>query len=477
MKNRRLIFVLLPILAILLLFAIATFWGTPRLVEVSPAPDAIAVPAGASLRLTFSRSMLPNTVTERLTIDPTLTGAFHWEDNTLVFIPSQPWPSGKAVNVHLAPGARSDTTLSFPLRNDKSWSFTIGHPRLAYLYPADGTANIYILNPLSGGTQQLTTSPGGVLEFSLTSSGRSIFYSVKNAEGGSDLYQVNTPAEGEDPSLAAKTPTLILQCGQTACRLPQVSPGGSFLAFEKTAPKGNGQPNFPQVWLLSLPVGTAQPQKAESPQRLVGDPSHQTDQPIWSSDGQLAYYDTNLAAYVIYDPRSQQITSFPNQTGQAGDWDPGGRYFVAPEISYIQAGDPNKTGLDMIANSHLIQFDRQTGQTKDLTQAEDLEDASPAYSPDGANLALARKSLDIKSWTPGRQLWIMQADGSDARQLTDDPSYNHYDFAWSPDGDQLAFVRFNQTVMIEPPELWVINPDGSAAQKLVVGGYTPQWIP
>jgi Tol biopolymer transport system component len=477
MKNRRLIFVLLPILAILLLFAVATFWGTPRLVEVSPAPNDAAVPAGASLRLTFSRSMQPDTVTERLTIDPPQTGSFRWEDDTLVFTPSQPWPSGKAVKVHLAPGARSDTTLSFPLRNEKSWSFTIGHPRLAYLYPPDGTANVYILNLLSGSTQQLTTSQAGVLEFSLTSSGRSLFYSVKNAEGGSDLYQVDTPGEGEGLLQAGRTPTLVLKCGQAACRSPQVSPDGSFLAFEKTAPTGSSQPNFPQVWLLSMPLGTAPPQSAESPQRLAGDPSHQTDQPAWSSDGQLAYYDTNLAAYVIYDPRSQQMTRFPNQTGQSGAWDPTGRYFIAPEISYVKAGDPSKTGLDMIANSHLIQFDRQTGQTTDLTQAEDLEDASPAFSPDGASLALARKSLDIKSWTPGRQLWIQPSDGSSPRQLTNDPSYNYYEFAWSPESDQLAYVRFNQTVMIEPPELWVINPDGSAAQRLVTGGYSPQWIP
>ena len=138
-----------------------------------------------------------------------------------------------------------------------------------------------------------------------------MFYSLKNAEGGSDLYQVNTPGEEEGILQAAKTPTLVLKCGQVACRSPQVSPDGSFLAFEKTAPTGSGQPNFPQVWLLSLPLGTAPPQNAESPQRLVGDPSHQTNQPAWSSDGQLAYYDTNLAAYVIYDPRSQQMTTLP----------------------------------------------------------------------------------------------------------------------------------------------------------------------
>jgi Tol biopolymer transport system component len=477
MKNRRLLFVLLPVLALLGLVALAFFWGTPRLVETSPAPAATAVPAGAPLRLTFSRSMQPETVTERLTINPARSGSFGWEGDTLVFTPDGPWPSGKTVTVRLSPGARSTTILSFPLSQENSWSFTIGHPRLAYLFPADGTANVYALSPLTGQNQPLTESPSGVLEFSLTADGTGLFYSAKNPAGGSDLYFVAIPGEAEAASQAGKSPTLVLECGQAACRSPQVSPDGSFLAYEKTAAMGSGEPNFPQVWLLPLSPTPDGLQKIESQPLLAGDPSHQTNQPLWSPAGQLAFYDTYLAGFVIYDPRSQQTTIFPNQTGQGGDWDPSGRYFVAPEISFIQPGDPNQTGLSTIANSHLIQFDRQTGQTNDLTKAEDLEDASPAYSPSGASLALARKSLDIKTWTPGRQLWTMQADGSNARQLTDDPFYNHYEFAWSPDGDQLAFIRFNQTVLTEPPELWVINPDGSGAQKLLAGGYAPQWIP
>jgi hypothetical protein len=71
----------------------------------------------------------------------------------------------------------------------------------------------------------------------------------------------------------------------------------------------------------------------------------------------------------------------------------------------------------------------------------------------------------------------MRPDGSDAHPLTNDPYFNHYQFAWSPSNDQLAFVRFNQTVLTEPPELWVIDPVSTRANRLVVGGYFPQWIP
>jgi Tol biopolymer transport system component len=106
-----------------------------------------------------------------------------------------------------------------------------------------------------------------------------------------------------------------------------------------------------------------------------------------------------------------------------------------------------------------------------------VEDANPVFSPDGANLAFGRKYLDIARWTPGRQLWLMHADGAEARPLTDEANFNHYDFAWNPTGDQLAYVRFNKDTLTEPPEIWLINADGSNATQLITGGYSPQWVP
>jgi Tol biopolymer transport system component len=168
---------------------------------------------------------------------------------------------------------------------------------------------------------------------------------------------------------------------------------------------------------------------------------------------------------------------FPNDTGQPGTWDPNGQNFVTQEILIAETGEANSSALEPIASSRLMRFNRLEEKTQNLTIAENLEDASPAYSPDGSFLAFARRFLEARRWTPGKQLWLMTTDGREARQLTNDPFYNHFDFAWRPDSDQLAFVRFNQTVMTEPPELWLINQDGSGATKIVEGGYDPQWIP
>jgi hypothetical protein len=71
----------------------------------------------------------------------------------------------------------------------------------------------------------------------------------------------------------------------------------------------------------------------------------------------------------------------------------------------------------------------------------------------------------------------MRPDGSEAHPLTQAGDDNHFDFAWSLDGKQIAFVRFNQMVLTDPAELWLIDADGSHPLELVVGGYDPRWIP
>jgi TolB protein len=63
-------------------------------------------------------------------------------------------------------------------------------------------------------------------------------------------------------------------------------------------------------------------------------------------------------------------------------------------------------------------------------------DVTPAWSPDGTKIAFAsnRDGSDFK-------LWVMNADGSDARQLTSAGSSADVLPSWSPDGTLIAFQR------------------------------------
>jgi Tol biopolymer transport system component len=106
-----------------------------------------------------------------------------------------------------------------------------------------------------------------------------------------------------------------------------------------------------------------------------------------------------------------------------------------------------------------------------------LEDLNPSFSPQGSYLAFSRKYLNPEDWTPGRDLWIMDMEENQEVQLTDEVDFHHSSFTWHPDGDKLVYVRYNQAKLSEPPEIWLINKDGSDKVRLIINGFAPTWIP
>ena len=441
----------------ILLLLIATILGviawrqTPRLVEISPTDGAVDVPPAASLRLTFSQPMDTGSVAERLVIEPNRPGEVNWQGNTLIFSPSQPWSSGEVVRVTLKVGARAQSWLSFALA-EHSWSFTTAQTLLAYLWPANSLSDLYALDPLTGDIRRLTTD-ANILDYAFSPDGLLAYYSANNAQGGADLYALDR--------LSLEEPGRLLACGQTACRFPAVAPDGQKLAYETVPHSASSQ--LVQVWLYDLASGETQ---------LLSDSTHAISQPHWSPTGKLACYDQTSLAYIIYDLQAGTSLHLPNQTGQGGAWSPDGRYFVTSEITLTRLNTTLEVGV-----SRLLRYDAETGAAVDLTRLDDVEDVNPVFSPDGGLIAFGRKYLDPGRWTLGRPLWLMAADGSTARQVMEDTLRVDYDFTWSLDGKQIAFVRFDIAAPTNPPELWLVNADGSEPLELVVGGYAPVWVP
>ena len=279
---------------------------------------------------------------------------------------------------------------------------------------------------------------------------------------GADLYRIDRTKLEDSPDNPYQAEKL-LDCGTAQCRSPAVSFDDQYLAYEYILPAPSGDAGPAQIWLLNLATLEAIP---------VGQETHETVQPSWSPTGLLAYYDRTSSGYEVFDPITQERVQISNQTGQPGAWSPNGEYYLAPEISYLQAAGGTETGT-----SHLMRYSIQSKTTEDISGPNKVEDVEAGYSPDGVLIAFARKFLDAEHWSFGRQIWIMNADGSDPHAITDEADYNHYDLAWSRDGQSLAYVRFNQVKLFDPPELWMVNIDGSNPVQLVIGGYSPIWIP
>jgi Tol biopolymer transport system component len=404
--------------------------------------------------------MKPETVTEKLKIEPVVEGTYSWDKNSMLFTPDRPWPSGQEIKLHLGAGAQAASWLAFPM-GGQSWSFTISEGALAYLWPSEGPANIYALDPVTGEIRQYSSGME-VLDYSVSSNGMMIYFSASNLQGGADLYRIDRLKAESLPSNSYQ-PEELLICGVAQCRSPAVSFDDLYLAYEYLIPTPKGGLGAAQIWRLSLPTLEA---------ISIGQATHETVQPVWSPTGWLAYYDRTSSVYELVNPVTQERVQLTNQTGEPGVWSPDGEYYLAPEINYIKATGSSETGT-----SHLYRYRVQSKSSEDISGPNDVEDVGADYSPEGDLIAFARKYLDAKHWSLGRQIWIMNADGSNAHSITDEADYNHFDFAWSRDGQMLAYVRFNQATLSELPELWMINADGTNPVQLVIGGYSPVWIP
>jgi Tol biopolymer transport system component len=98
--------------------------------------------------------------------------------------------------------------------------------------------------------------------------------------------------------------------------------------------------------------------------------------------------------------------------------------------------------------------------------------APPQYPPESSG--------DMIAFTSDRgdgegDIFVMNADGSDQRRLTNGPSYDAWP-AWSPNGSQIAFTSARNG----NADIYVMDADGTSLQRLtddVESDFWPDWSP
>jgi TolB protein len=102
-------------------------------------------------------------------------------------------------------------------------------------------------------------------------------------------------------------------------------------------------------------------------------------------------------------------------------------------------------------------------------------DFNPDWSPDGTKLAFERDTPD------GAEIFTMNADGSDLRQITHDEFPGAGDPAWSPDGRRIAAARFD--IPAGRDGIYILDADGSHPVQVTQNNADPgenaepQWSP
>jgi len=117
-----------------------------------------------------------------------------------------------------------------------------------------------------------------------------------------------------------------------------------------------------------------------------------------------------------------------------------------------------------------------------LTNTADSWNSGPTWSPDGTKIAFgSNRDADLTTNPFYTDIFVMNADGSNAVRLTDseEPGYGGFAPAWSHDGTKIAFASTDDAS--GGLDVWLMDADGSNQVNLTgwpAGPNTrPSWAP
>jgi Tol biopolymer transport system component len=137
---------------------------------------------------------------------------------------------------------------------------------------------------------------------------------------------------------------------------------------------------------------------------------------------------------------------------------------ISPDGSKIAFG--GTVGSDPDGEIYVVDAETGEGLTK-LTNCPAAGDgcfnAFPVWSPSGTKIAFIHAdTLDADGNPVNEQVWVMNADGSNAHALTSDSPYKDQVPDWSPDGSKIAYHSGG----FDMGGIWVMNADGSGQHQL-----------
>lgn len=182
--------------------------------------------------------------------------------------------------------------------------------------------------------------------------------------------------------------------------------------------------------------------------RLTGEAGYD-GQPIWSPDNErIAFTSDRTGRWQIWTMEAdgsnpRQLTHDP-AAAQTPDWSPDGQH-----IAYD--GGPN-------ANSDIWVIPATGGEATPITTNE-VQETAPAWSPTGERLAFMGK-VD-EHW----QIFIVDADGSDLEQVTGGPTDHRYP-RWHPDGQRILFNTLTREPDPQVGQIFIMNADGTNRRQI-----------
>jgi Tol biopolymer transport system component len=165
--------------------------------------------------------------------------------------------------------------------------------------------------------------------------------------------------------------------------------------------------------------------------------------------------------------------------------DPKSKQLQDEELAFRASGKERRYSWDYDPEMDIYVHNEKTGATTRLTTARGY-DAEGSYSPDGRwlvftsmrdayNRPLNDKEKKALEENPSyfAEIYIMRADGSEQRRLTNVAGYDGGPF-FTPDGSRILWRRFDEQGLLA--DIWTMNLDGTD-QKQITDFGSMSWAP
>ncbi|MFN3981330.1 MAG: Ig-like domain-containing protein [Caldilinea sp.] len=429
-----------------------------QVVALKPADGSAGVSTRSQLTVSFDQPLDASSFI-RFTLDPPVDGKVQIAGDRVTFIPQALQPD-TFYSARLEAGVRGETGRT--LASTVVWRFATGRTQAIFTRSNEGREQLFVAplpsdaaepDELPTPTPLTQSAQGSVWDFAVSPIDGRIVFSALTETGSSNLWIV---APGGQPQL-------LLDCGDAFCSSPSWSHDGELLIFSQrnASEFGAAAVNPPRLSIMHVASGELAPVFADS-QKLGFEAR-------WAFDNRwITYLSPDFIGIGVYNLESGEERFYPTQAGESAPWQPGQTRFVMNEQRIL--------GERSAIHLYLVDPIADTRVNLSGEQAM-VEDGAAVWSPDGAWIAFRRNITEGQDATLTKQLWLMRADGSDARPLTADPEIDHGPPAWSPDGRRLLFHKFP----LKGPDIvisvWTLDVETGEQQQIASPGQRPQWLP
>ena len=199
--------------------------------------------------------------------------------------------------------------------------------------------------------------------------------------------------------------------------------------------------------------------------------------PVMSPDGTkiafTSYRDDNFEIYVMNaDGKNSKNLTLHLDSDTSPTWSPDGRKIAFASLQVAEG---------VLNHSDILVMDADGANRTNITQNPRAYNTMPSWSPDGSKIAFVavRNVNRIDLWNSDLDVFVMNADGTNLVRLTEDARFNVLP-SWSPDSKRIVFVRATHDDITDS-DIYVMNADGTGLVNLTqtpgVGEFHPAWKP